>query len=169
MAKEIGKRDGPQPIKELRTDITDLLQGLKVDDSQIHLGSDDRGLVLELDGASFFEANSATLKAAQIETLSRMAQMLDHPRYSFFQVEVQGHTDDNPVSGGAFPTNWELSSARASAVVRLFINHGMTPTRLAALGYAETRPKVANRDANGNPLPINQGINRRVVIHIFPR
>ena len=54
-------------------------------------------------------------------------------------------------------------------MVRLFIQDGITPTRLAAEGFADTRPKVSNRDVNGNPLPINQSINRRVSVHIYPR
>ena len=82
---------------------------------------------------------------------------------------MQGHTDDTPVNTPAFPSNWELSAARATMVVRLFIQHGMEPTRLAAEGLADTRPKVSNRDVTGKPLPVNQEINRRVSVHIYPR
>jgi chemotaxis protein MotB len=170
MAKDIGKRDGdPPPLQKLQADMGELLKGMKVDDTQIALGTDDRGLVLELDGSSFFEPGSAKLKEAQLPNLIKMSELLTSSRYNAFQVEIQGHTDDTPVSTQEFPSNWELSAARASAVVRLFISKGMNPTRLAAEGFADTHPKVANRDANGNPLPVNQGINRRVTIHVFPR
>ncbi|HMA49079.1 MAG TPA: OmpA family protein, partial [Magnetospirillaceae bacterium] len=67
------------------------------------------------------------------------------------------------------PTNWELSAGRATAVLRKLIDDGVKPDRLGAVGYADTRPRVANRDVNGNALTVNQAINRRVSIHIFPR
>lgn len=169
MAKDIGKRDGEPPLQKLQSEMGELLKGLKVDDNQIALGTDDRGLVLELDGSSFFEPASAKLKEAQLPNLTKMAELLTSTRYSAFQIEVQGHTDDTPVATQEFPSNWELSGARASAVVRLFISKGMNPTRLAAEGFADTHPKVANRDANGNALTVNQGINRRVTIHVVPR
>lgn len=169
MAKDIGKRESEAPLQKLQADMGELLKGLKVDDNQVSLGTDDRGLVLELDGNTFFDPASAKLKDSQIATLTKMSELLTSSRYNAFQVEIQGHTDDTPVSTAEFPSNWELSSARAAAVVRLFIAKGMNPTRLAAEGFADTHPKVANRDANGNPLPVNQAINRRVTIHVFPR
>jgi chemotaxis protein MotB len=51
----------------------------------------------------------------------------------------------------------------------MFIQNGIDPTRLAAEGFADTRPKVSNRDVSGKPLAVNQAINRRVSVHIFPR
>lgn len=169
MAKDIGKRESESPLQKLTTEMGELLKGLKVDETQVALGTDDRGLVLEMDGGSFFDPASAKLKESQLTNLAKMAELLTSTRYSAFQVEIQGHTDDTPISTAEFPSNWELSAGRASAVVRYFISKGMNPTRLAAEGFADTHPKVANRDANGNPLPVNQSINRRVTIHVFPR
>ena len=83
------------------------------------------------------------------------------------QVELDGHTDDNPVSSPNYPSNWELSAARAASVARLFIKLGMDPTRVEVVGFGDTRPKVANRDSQGRPLPANQAINRRVTVHVF--
>jgi chemotaxis protein MotB len=78
-------------------------------------------------------------------------------------ISVEGHTDNQPiVGGGAYPTNWELSTARATAVVRYLIDaHGLVPSRLAAAGYADTRPIVPNTSAS------NQGLNRRVEIVVL--
>ncbi|OIQ95891.1 motility protein B [mine drainage metagenome] len=169
LAKELGKHESDQPLQTLHTKLGELLKGLKLNDTQISLGNDNRGLVLELDGATFFDPRSASLKADELPPLVKMAALLNSRRYSAFQVEVEGHTDDTPISTPQFPSNWELSAARASAVVRLFIAHGLNPTRLTAAGMADTRPKVPNHDAEGRPLPINQAINRRVTIHIIPR
>jgi chemotaxis protein MotB len=169
MAKDIGKRETEHPIQQLRADINKAMQGLKIDDTKVDIGNDDRGLVLQLDAGTLFDPASAKLKEELLPALTKMAEMLDSDRYSAFQVEVDGHTDDTPVSTPAFPSNWELSAARATTVVRYFIQQGVAPTRLSAVGLADTQPRVTNRDANGNPLPANQAINRRVSIHIVPR
>ena len=169
MAQDIGKRETTQPIKQLKTEMAQAMRGLKIDDTQVAIGTDDRGLVLDFDAGTFFDAGSAKLKDEFLPALAKMAETLKSPRYSAFQIEVDGHTDDTPVSTPQFPSNWELSAARATAVVRKLIEDGVAPTRLSAAGFADTRPKVANRDVNGNPLPINEAINRRVSVHIFPR
>ncbi len=169
MAQDIGKRESTQPIKQLKTEMGQLMRGMKIDDTQVAIGTDDRGLVLDFDAGTFFEPGSAKLKDQFLPALTKMAETLNSARYSAFQIEVAGHTDDTPVNTPQFPSNWELSTARATAVVRKLIQDGITPTRLSASGFADTQPKVANRDVNGNPLPINQAINRRVSVHIFPR
>ena len=57
-----------------------------------------------------------------------------------YNIVVEGHTDSRPITDGPYPSNWELSSARASTVIRLFIAQGYAPERLTAIGYADTRP-----------------------------
>lgn len=76
-------------------------------------------------------------------------------------IRVEGHTDDVPIATGRFPSNWELSAARAISVVRLFQENGVEPTRLAAIGLGEYRP-VAD-----NETPEGRNRNRRVVIVIL--
>jgi len=78
-------------------------------------------------------------------------------------ISVEGHTDDQPIiAGGLYPTNWELSTARATAVVRYLIDaHHIDPRRLSAAGYADTRPLVPNTS------PANQALNRRVEITVI--
>jgi chemotaxis protein MotB len=169
MAKDIGKHDQNQPLQSLKTDMAAAMRVIKVDETKVAIGTDDRGLVLDLDGGTFFDPNSAKLKDEYLPTLASIAATLNSEKYDAFQIEVQGHTDDEPSSSPAFASNWELSSARAAIVVRKLIEDGIGASRLGAVGYAETRPRVANRDITGKPLPINQAINRRVSIHIFPR
>jgi len=73
-------------------------------------------------------------------------------------IKVEGHTDNVPVISGTFPSNWELSAARASSVVHLLIAGGVQPQRLAAVGYGEYRPVLPNATADG------RNANRRVVL-----
>jgi len=77
------------------------------------------------------------------------------------QLEIVGHTDDRPIATREYPTNWELSAARASGVARHLIEKGVDPARLSVQGYAAFRPVVPNFDAEG------RGANRRVEIRYF--
>ena len=167
LSKEIGGHDVVQPIDTLKAQAEQQVKALKLDDSQVSVSTDDRGLLLELNGGTFFDPDSATLKPQFLPALTKIGALLDSPRYTDFQVEVDGHTDDTPVANAQYPSNWELSAARAASVARLFIRQGMVPTRLEVVGYADTRPIAPNRDAQGRPLPANQAINRRVSIHVF--
>lgn len=167
LSKAVGGHDVVQPIDVLQAEAKAEAKSLKLDDSQVSVETDDRGLVLELDGGTFFDPNSAEVKQQFMPQLTKMGQMLNQPKYGDFQIEVDGHTDDQPVSTPQYPSNWELSAARASSVARLFIKLGIQPSRLEVVGYADTRPKVPNRDAQGKPLPANEAINRRVTVHVF--
>ncbi len=82
-------------------------------------------------------------------------------------IQVEGHTDDTPVSNAQYPSNWELGGGRAANVVRYFIAQGFPAAKLRAVSLGETQPKAPNRDANGNPIPANQDLNRRVVIKMI--
>ena len=87
-------------------------------------------------------------------------------KYKSYQVTVEGHTDDSPISTLQFPSNWELSTARAAAVVHCLLQQGILAQRLRAAGYADTFPVALNRDAHGQAIPENQARNRRVVIKL---
>lgn len=126
----------------------------------------DRIKTLEMDSSAFFASGSSILSDEGQRILGELQEKLTSRDYINYSITVEGHTDDNPIQTAQFPSNWELSAARASAVVRFFIEHGIDPTRLRAAGYADTFPKVPNRDSNGNPLPGNQSQNRRVVIKL---
>ena len=78
------------------------------------------------------------------------------------QFQVEGHTDDVPISTERFPSNWELSSARALSVVRLLIQAGVPPENVSGAGYGEFQPVASNEDAGGRRL------NRRIEIVMLP-
>ncbi len=119
----------------------------------------ERGLVIHVMESALFASGQADLGAPARETLDRIAQEIrDLPN----QIRVEGHTDDRPITTSRFPSNWELSSARATAVVRYFIDaHALTPDRVSALGYGEFRPLLPN------DTPENRAKNRRVDIVIL--
>jgi chemotaxis protein MotB len=125
-----------------------------------------RGVQIELATAAFYKKDSAEFAPAREQILRDMVLALKDSEFEDYNVLIDGHTDDVPVSSGLYPTNWELSSARATRMVRFFIDNGFDPIRLNAAAYADTRPKVPNTDASGNPIPENRNRNARVVIKL---
>jgi chemotaxis protein MotB len=126
----------------------------------------DRITTLEISSGAFFGSGSATLSVEGKTILSDVAIKLKSDEFKDYQITVEGHTDDSPIGTVQFPSNWELSTARAAAVVHFFLEQGISAQKLRAAGYADTFPKAPNRDANGNPIPENQAQNRRVVIKL---
>jgi chemotaxis protein MotB len=105
-----------------------------------------------------FPSGSATLAPTAIDILTRLAESL---RSVPNPIRVEGHTDDRPINTLAFPSNWELSAARASSVVHLFSSRDIAPGRLAVIGLGEYRPVKSNTTSEG------RNANRRVVIVIL--
>jgi len=116
-----------------------------------------RGLVVRvLTDNLMFDSGSATLQPQADSLLDQVAQLLNldksHP------ITVEGHTDNQPISNAQFPSNWELSTARATTVVRFMISRGVSAYRLGAVGYADLHPIESNATAAGRAQ------NRRVEI-----
>lgn len=168
MAAGIGKRKVETPIEKVKTEMQEVVKSLKVEDV-VGIGTDSQGVTLEFASSAFFDPGSAELREEAFPSLNKIATTIAQDRYQGFQIEVQGHTDDTPIATEKYPSNWELSSARATRVVRFFTEIGMEPARMKAVGFADTAPKVPNRGPYGEPIPQNQDINRRVVVRIYPR
>jgi chemotaxis protein MotB len=116
-----------------------------------------RGLVIRLlTDRVLFDSGAAELKPEATPVLSKVAEIVARERAH--QVMVEGHTDPVPIHGSLFPTNWELSTARASRVVRFLIGGGVARRRLSAAGYASLHPIANNVTAAGRSR------NRRVEI-----
>lgn len=117
-------------------------------------------------GTVFFNLGSADLKPEGKVLLAQFVPVVKQQTVDF-DIIIEGHTDDNPIApGNMLRSNWELSGMRASRVLEAFEADGIPSKRLTAVGYGEARPIVPNRDANGNPIPENQGQNRRVIIKL---
>jgi len=107
-----------------------------------------------------FASGAARLSRPAIQALERLAAVLKPWPNG---VRVEGHTDDRPIDTAAFPSNWELSAARAASVVHLFMDRGIAPQRLAVLGFGQYRPAMPNTTAAG------RNANRRVEVVILGR
>jgi len=116
-----------------------------------------RGVVVDINASALFEQGEAALQRGAARTLAAVAKVMEQGKEA---IEVEGHTDDIPIFTPQFPSNWELSAARASSVVRLFIDQGVAAERLRAVGLASYHPIGSNETAEGRTR------NRRVTITI---
>lgn len=140
--------------------------GIVSTNRNLHITPGDRITTIEMDSSAFFDIGSATLNPEGSKILDNLVDAIKDNKYKDYRIVIEGHTDDSPIKTPQFPSNWELSTARAASVVRLMIDKGIPPNRLRAAGYADTFPKVPNRDESGKPIPANQAQNRRVIIRL---
>lgn len=119
----------------------------------------ERGLVIHVLESALFKSGQAEVSSGSRELLDKIANEIGNlPN----QIRVEGHTDSLPINSAQFPSNWELSASRATAVVRYFVErHNLQPQRISALGFGEHRPLIAN------DTPENRARNRRVDIVIL--
>lgn len=127
--------------------------------NEISMRREPDGLVISLREVGFFESGSPEMKAASQPAFDRIANLLRSRNY---RLRIEGHTDDVPIHNSRFSSNWELSTTRATEIVRLLIvRDGFDPNRLAAAGYAEYHPVASNRS------PAGRAMNRRVDIVVL--
>lgn len=124
------------------------------------------GLVIELSSNSFFESGSAVIKESMVNTLVDLSEIIQDFPTDDYQVDIEGHTDNVPINTVQFPSNWELSALRAINVAHIFEDTGMPRERIAAIAYADTKPKQPNTDDACNNISENQAGNRRVVVFV---
>ena len=119
----------------------------------------ERGLVVHIVESALFKQGSADLEAKSMEILDLVFENIKNvPNH----IRVEGHTDDRPINTVQYPSNWELSTARATQVARFFINaHSFPPDKISALGYGEFRPVRPNNSIE------NRAKNRRVDVVIL--
>lgn len=131
----------------------------EIERKEISMHREPDGMVISLREVGFFESGSAQMKPESQPAFDRIAVLL---RDRGFRLRIEGHTDNIPIHTSRFSSNWELSTSRATELVRLLIvRDGFDPNRLSAAGYAEFHPVASNATAEG------RGANRRVDIIVL--
>lgn len=151
-------------VKKVEEEVKDVISQSGLDKS-VQLIARDSEIELRFQGALHFVSGTADLTKDSAFVLSKLIDLIKR-NIKADTVSVEGHTDDEPISSKLFPSNWELSSNRASTVVREFEKYGFDPSKLTAKGYGSSRPLLPNRDSKGEPIKDNQEINRRVIVTI---
>jgi chemotaxis protein MotB len=144
-------------MKGIAKDVQNAMQSL-VQQGQVRVTQSARGIQVEISASMLFASGDAALQPASMDALAAVARVLaetDNP------IQVEGHTDNIPIKSPNYPSNWELSSARAGSVVRLLAEQGVPANRLVAIGYADNKPLDANTTPEGRSR------NRRVNVVIL--
>lgn len=144
-------------IIEFEKTASDLNTALK-DKKQTQIIKNDAKITIRLSEGVLFDEGSAIIKADSAQTLDILA---DELKKNNKQIQIEGHSDNLPVVGGKYSSNWELSSARAINILNYLISKGVDKTRLSAIGYADNKPVAQNNTEEGRSK------NRRVDIVII--
>ena len=145
-------------LARIKQDLTHIIMDDALKD-KVKIVIKSRGIVVSLAEAGFFDSGKAVVKKDSLPLLDKIANYLKGlPNF----IRVEGHTDNVPIHTSRFPSNWELSTARATYIVSYFIrNHGFDPRKLSAAGYGEYHPIDTNSTTEGRAK------NRRVDIVIL--
>ena len=147
---------------EVRKTLDELIQELNTklaENSSVKLVKDERGLIVRMNDSILFDEGSAIIKKNASNTLNEIINVLTTVDN---KILVEGHTDSTPINTKTYPSNWELSTARATNIIGYILRTGkIAPQRLSAAGYGEYMPIADNTSSGGRLL------NRRVDIIIL--
>lgn len=156
-AQEATQKKQKEKMKGVAEDLLKAMDPL-VKEGQVKVTQGVHGIAIEINASVLFASGQAALEPGSIKALRAVGGVLAKVPND---IQVEGFTDNTPINTAAFPSNWELSAARASSVVRLLADSGAPTDRLVAVGYGEFRPV----DTNGTPE--GRARNRRVTVMIL--
>ena len=159
--KDEGKARADEALQTQLRQMTDDLQNamqVLIDQDMIRVQRAPSWVEVEIKTDLLFPSGSAEIEAAAVAILERLAGILaDRP----YPIRIEGHTDNRPIKTAQFPSNWELSAARAARIVRLFEQRGITASRMVVAGMGENQPLETNATVEG------RNRNRRVALVIL--
>jgi chemotaxis protein MotB len=149
--------DLPGALIRMQRQVQDAMQSL-IDAKLVTVRRENMWLEIEINADILFPSGAGEFAPAAEPVLDKLAEVLKpFPN----PIRVEGHTDDRPIRTNAFPSNWELSAARAASVVHQFTRQGIDPLRLEIVGFGEFHPRQPNDTADG------RNANRRVVVLVL--
>ena len=155
-AQELAKQKQRDKMRNVAKDILEVMAPL-IEQGKVRVIETSRGVTIEINDSILFAPGQALLQSALVKAMTAIADVLVP---TDFPITIEGLTDNVPIKTAQFPSNWELSAVRATTVLRLFADAGVSADRLTAIGYADTRPVEPNLLADGRAR------NRRVTILI---
>lgn len=121
---------------------------------------------IEYTASAIFPPGKTVLTQKVKDSVDVLVNLIQEKKEDFYII-VEGHTDDTDISSIQYPSNWELSAARASKIIKLFEKNGFQSEKLVAVAYGNSNPLYPNRDKEGQAIKKNQRLNRRVVIKVL--
>jgi chemotaxis protein MotB len=168
----IAKQFGGESVtasQEMAKYATQMIQEMAIEKNTI-VKSESSGVSIAFESTVFFDTSSAELSIQGKKILKGVISKLisqEAANSKKYKIVVEGHTDGRPILSGYYPSNWELSAARATRVLRMFLDHGFNADRVTAIGYADTHPQVNARTPTGHWNEAALVKNRRVVLRIL--
>jgi len=167
-----GRRTDIEKISKLKNELSELERAKQeledklrneIDNKQVNVEMNDRGLVVTFVAEVLFDSGKADLRSDSLPKLDKVASVLN-TTVKDLNVGIEGHTDNDPIKRSGWKSNWELSAHRALSVLHhLTDQQGVNPERLNVAGYGEYRPVTSNATKEGKQK------NRRVEIVILPK
>lgn len=154
---EKAKVERREKMKAVAGSLLNVMDSL-VKNGQVKVTESNRGVTIEINASLLFAPAQAVLNQDSVRVLTEVGKVLAQDNH---QVQIEGHTDNLPIASTVYPSNWELSSARASSVTRLFVENGVDPRRIVVVGYADNRP------VDSNDTPEGRASNRRVKVMLL--
>jgi len=156
------------PLAEIKADLDSVLVNEREQDL-VNIDLTTKEIVMTFNSSSLYISGGAELLPSGESIISKVSDALNGLSFYNFKVDIEGHTDNVPINTLRFPSNWELSVARASEVVKFLVNQGYKPSNLKASGYADTQPlpDAPHTDEFGQDIIENRAKNRRIVLRIF--
>ena len=150
-------QDSAGSLIRMEREVQDAMRAL-IDAKLITVRRESMWLEIEINTDILFPSGSGAFSTAAESVLDKLAEVLKpFPN----PIRVEGHTDDRPIHTGPFPSNWELSAARAASVVHQFTKQGIDPLRLEIVGFGEFHPRQPNDSSEG------RNANRRVAVLVL--
>jgi len=141
-------------MEEIASEVEEFVYKNKLS-GQVEVSSDQRGAIITVSDVVLFPPGKSRMTFAGRSTIKQIFDLLKQFNYD---VRIEGHTDNTPIHTERFPSNWELSAARAAEVARMLVEEGFPPEKLSVVGFAEFQPKVPNTTLE------SRGVNRRIEI-----
>lgn len=157
------------PSKEKAQFATQIVEELALKKNTT-IKSSSTGVSLAFLSTVFFDTSSAELSPQGKTILSQVIhRIMNRQRINSkaYKIVIEGHTDGRPIVGGYYLSNWELSAARATRVLRMFLDYGFAADHVTAIGYADTHPLIPERTPDGHWDKSAHTKNRRVVLRIL--
>ena len=167
-SKVTGTEIQKTPLAEIKADLDSILTTEREQDL-VNIDLTNKEIVMTFNSSSLYISGGAELLPSGEGIIRKVGDALTGLSFYNFKVALEGHTDNVPINTLRFPSNWELSVARASEVVKFLVNQGYKASNLKASGYADTQPlpNAPHTDEFGQDIIENRAKNRRIVLRIF--
>jgi chemotaxis protein MotB len=165
LVNRFGTVDMTTPLKGVFESVQQVVEKHQVL-KDVSIEKTESGIAMEIASRKLFEPGAAEISQENLPLLADLVNSLKGADFLDYRIIIEGHTSDEKFESALYPTNWDLSAARAARVVRYFAEQGIKADRMRVVAYGETQPKVPNHGVGDAPILENREQNQRIVIKL---